>query len=485
MTLPDAPLHWADGPDAVKEDPSDSFQTNGWAVGDFVAAEHLNSLFGNIFGLLGFFWSGGLGAVVKFTTLAAMKAAVDIIPGQVAYLVDYGLYKYDEDSVASGDDFLTVDPDASGAGRWIMISRDNIILGGLNVTQGRLSLVTATPVMSTEQTAKTTIYFTPYQGNLISLYSGAAWYSIPFTEKSIKLTDAQSGATHNGTMVIDGLTDTSQLIVGMAISGTNVGGGSVIVSIDSLTQITGSVNSTGSATNTITFKVPANTALDIFAYNNSGTMKLEMVKWTNTTTRATALTTQDGIYSKTGALTRKYLGSVCTGATAGQTEWTFGGTPSNPPVAGKLLLFNYYNRKEVAAMVRDSVADHGTNYSSYDQAAGESAYQVNVMIGVSEGTCSAEYFVTGAIDTNSANISVGIGINSTSTNSAINTSLTKIEDASYVAKSTCTAIWSGFLSTGFNYVAAIEKEGTGNASFFGAAGTGGGYQTGLRFNGVM
>ena len=63
----------------------------------------------------------------------------------------------------------------------------------------------------------------------------------------------QTGATHNGTKVIDGLTSTSGLIVGMAIGGNGVGTASTIASIDSATQVTGTVNSTVSNTVNITF----------------------------------------------------------------------------------------------------------------------------------------------------------------------------------------------------------------------------------------
>ncbi len=44
--------------------------------------------------------------------------------------------------------------------------------------------------------------------------------------------------------------------------------------------------------------------------DSSGTPTLEALVWTNDTTRATALVRQDGVWSKTGALTRRYLGTV-------------------------------------------------------------------------------------------------------------------------------------------------------------------------------
>ena len=120
---------------------------------------------------------------------------------------------------------------------------------------GRLTLQAGVPISTTDQTAKTTIYYTPFHGNRISLYSGSAWIVYTFSELSLSLS-------------------------GYA----------------------------------------ANTNFDIFVYNNNGTPALESTAWTNDTTRATALTTQDGIYVKTGATTRRYIGTIRTTATIGQCE---------------------------------------------------------------------------------------------------------------------------------------------------------------------
>lgn len=49
---------------------------------------------------------------------------------------------------------------------------------------------------------------------------------------------------------------------------------------------------------------------DVFAYDNSGTIAMELTAWTDDTTRATALTRQDGVLVKSGATTRRYLGTV-------------------------------------------------------------------------------------------------------------------------------------------------------------------------------
>lgn len=78
----------------------------------------------------------------------------------------------------------------------------------------------------------------------------------------------------------------------------------------------------------------ADTNFDIFLYNNAGTLTLESVAWTDGTTRATALTTQDGVYVKSGATDRRYLGTIRTTSTIGQCEDSI----------TKRFVWNYYNR---------------------------------------------------------------------------------------------------------------------------------------------
>jgi hypothetical protein len=63
----------------------------------------------------------------------------------------------------------------------------------------------------------------------------------------------QTGTTTSGNKIISGLTTTTGLKEGMAIGGNGVGAASVIASIDSATQVTGTVNSTASNTVNITF----------------------------------------------------------------------------------------------------------------------------------------------------------------------------------------------------------------------------------------
>ena len=61
------------------------------------------------------------------------------------------------------------------------------------VPQGRLSLATATPVMISDQTAKTTIYYCLYTGNLVPIYDGTQFKWTVFAELTNDLTQAKKG----------------------------------------------------------------------------------------------------------------------------------------------------------------------------------------------------------------------------------------------------------------------------------------------------
>lgn len=134
---------------------------------------------------------------------------------------------------------------------------------------GRLTGTSGTPVTTSDVTAITTLYFTPFIHNQIALYDGSSAWSI-FTFSELSL----------------------------SLSGY---------------------------TNALPY--------DIWAYDNSGSVALESTAWTNTTTRATALTTVNGVYCKSGATTRRYLGTIYMSATS-QTEDSY----------SKRYVFNWQNK---------------------------------------------------------------------------------------------------------------------------------------------
>ncbi len=202
------------------------------------------------------------------------------------------------------------------------------------VFNARLTLESGVPVSSTDQTAKTRVFLTPYNGNRIMLNVDGAWNRYILTEIYVDLTHAQTGTTVNGSAVITNLSDTYGMAVGDEVSGTGIPAGANILTIDSPTQITLDDNATADGSVTVTVKQPASLPCDIFAQRVGANTKLRRVLWTSALVRATALTTTDGIPTLTGDATMRYVGVVATTATAGETEDSL----------VNRLVGNYYNR---------------------------------------------------------------------------------------------------------------------------------------------
>jgi hypothetical protein len=189
------------------------------------------------------------------------------------------------------------------------------VWGGLlnhGVCNGRLTLESGVAISTTDQTAKTNVYFTPYQGSKIGLYSGTEWKVYAFTELTLALGTLTSGKNY-----------------------------------------------------------------DVFCYDNSGTLTLESLAWTSDTARATALVAQDGVWVKTGATTRRYLGTFRTVSTT-TTELVFGGADT----AARIYLWNAQNRVPVAVRTLDSTNSYAYNSSTIRQRNGSANNQINVLQGL-------------------------------------------------------------------------------------------------------
>ncbi len=209
----------------------------------------------------------------------------------------------------------------------------------MRLCEGRLSLTTGTPITAADVTAATTLYFTPFRGNRIELYSGAAWVTRAFSELSLSL-------------------------AGFA----------------------------------------ADTNFDVFAFDNSGTVALETLAWTNATTRATVLLLQEGVYVKSGATTRRYLGTFRTTGTIGQTEDSF----------AKRFLWNCYHRVRRGLRVRDTTSTWTYTTSTWRQANGAGGNQLAVVVGLAEVELEAAVLAHVKNATVGISFHAGIGEDSTS-----------------------------------------------------------------------
>lgn len=152
---------------------------------------------------------------------------------------------------------------------------------------------------------------------------------------------------------------------------------------------------------------------DLFGYDNAGTLTLEAsAAWTNDTTRTDALALQDGIWCKSGALTRRWLGTFR--ASGSNVTADSGGNAGTTQVGGQRFVWNRYNQVLRNMKVRDTV-DSYTYAGGIRQMNGAAGNKVEWVTGDAatdvEAICVHSSFVT-----NSAGgvyASAGIGLDST------------------------------------------------------------------------
>lgn len=267
-------------------------------------------------------------------------------------------------------------------------------LGGLflpSVCQGRLTTESGVPVSTSDRTAQGTLYFTPFAGNRVGLYDGTRWGLHAFTELSLALSALTSGKNY-----------------------------------------------------------------DVFLYDNAGTPTLELsAAWTDDTTRADALTTQDGVLVKSGATTRRYLGTIRTT-----------GTTTTEDSTTKRFVWNYYNRTDRTLLKQDTTASWTYTSASWRATNNSSSNRIEVVTGAVGGVLRAS--VAAAIEAASGRDSaIGMGLDST-------TSPVTMLGVYANYSATTTLISSGyahadiFIPLGYHYVSGMEFGHASGITYYGA-----------------
>jgi hypothetical protein len=92
---------------------------------------------------------------------------------------------------------------SAGATRIISTPDQDLSLVALSgICEGRLTLTSGTAITTSDVTAATTVYFTPYKGSRISTYNGTAWNVSAFAEKSVSVPATTS--TPFDVFIVDG-----------------------------------------------------------------------------------------------------------------------------------------------------------------------------------------------------------------------------------------------------------------------------------------
>ena len=122
---------------------------------------------------------------------------------------------------------------------------------------------------------------------------------------------------------------------------------------------------------------------DVFLYNNSGVVALETLVWSTATARATALTLQDGILVKSGATTRRYVGTYYPYAASKVMD-----------TARQRHLWNYYHRIRRPLRVLEATDSWVYSTSTIRQARATSTNQVEIINGFVEESIALDVIAT-------------------------------------------------------------------------------------------
>lgn len=206
---------------------------------------------------------------------------------------------------------------------------------------------------------------------------------------------------------------------------------------------------------------------DVFCYDNAGVPTLEFTSWTNDTTRATALVYQDGILVKTGATTRRYMGTFYTTST----------TATSDSVGGRYL-FNYYHRVRKNMFATDATDSWNYSTGSFRQANGSTANQLNFVIGVGEDVVDATAVgLTVSSGATIRTVRTGIGLDSTTVNSA---QIIGYGSCSSTLLCNTPAFYQGSPGIGKHSLMWLEQGGAADTqTWFGDGGTPGAVQQGI------
>lgn len=244
-------------------------------------------------------------------------------------------------------------------------------LGSLPQPGGRLTLTTATPVLTSTATSST-IFYTPYVSNLVPVWNGTGFVSATFTE-------------------------TSQLLSDTTLSPA----AAVAASCYDMFEWVG-----------------------IASPNTGKVLVTRGPVWTNCTTRGagTTLVRTQGILVNNATITNGpaagfgvYVGTIATDAGSAVVSWTLGGS-ANGGIAAFLDIWNEYNRVLAGTTVTDTTS-YVVPGIGPRQAHNVTTNQVTWVSGVKDDSATAIYDANGSSGTAAATFINGIGLDSTTVNS--------------------------------------------------------------------
>lgn len=285
------------------------------------------------------------------TTLTRTGAGDIAVEGNVVYR-------------ASGTDVPIVD---GGTGSSTIGGAQTILgIGPRERPGGRITLTSNLPILTSSVSAATTVYYTPYLNDQVSIYDGTTWLMKTFTNISQETTDNTKSPA----------------------------------------------------------AVANNSNYDIFVWDDSGTIRATRgPAWTSDTARGTGAGTTElervngitmnkiAITNGPGAQRGTYVGTIRSNGAA-QIEWTYGTIAANWG-EGKLFVWNIYNRVDVSTFTGDTTDSWTYDVASTWRAAnGNATARINFVRGSNEDIVNASYYSAGVAGVGSGVIS-GVGLDTT------------------------------------------------------------------------
>jgi len=279
----------------------------------------------------------------------------------------------------------------------------------MGAPQGRLTLTTGVPVLTTDVTGAATIYYTPYVGDYVPIYNGSTWTMTQFAELSQALSDtAKSPAA-----------------------------------------------------------AAANSNYDMFVWNDGGTLRCTRGPlWTSDTARGTGAGTTElsrvnGLWTNAFAITNgpgaglgTYVGTIRTDATPA-CNMLFAPAAASGGAANRLDVWNAYNRIDVASTNRDSTATWTYNTVTWRARNNNANNGISYVCGLDEDAFSATTDMTASHSTADQAV-IGLGLDTTS-------ALHAQSSATWVASNTINKFISAFAALsilggiGFHTVYPLEQ----------------------------
>lgn len=255
---------------------------------------------------------------------------------------------------------------------------------------GRLTLSTGVPIPSTDVSSSSVLYFTPYKGNRVSLYVPGYGWRV-YSFSELS-------------MDISGWSDAKNY--------------------------------------------------DVFIYDNSGSLALEGVAWSNDTLRATALDLQDGAYVKSGAYEKLYLGTVRT-SSAGTSADT----------VDKRFVWNNYNRVHRELRKIDSTYSWTYATAAWRKFNNSSSNRLQVVLGLQEEKVYL-IFTCACVNSTTGSEIIAFGLDSDSPDS----SCVRINSKG-ATDMPAIAIYDSIPGLGFHYLQMLEYTSAGTGTYYGTGST--------------